>query len=153
MNRSSARRLSVPSFCLAVAAAGMLLAGCHSGASPSSSGGSSTPPSTSSSTPATSSGGGTPLFPYALGDTWVYNATLASNTGTTTNTVTSVTPVSGGSKVTISSKEDIPGLPSTPLTETYIFNSNGSITAPYVSSPGSTVTIKSGSIVWPSHTT
>ena len=156
MNRISARRSAVwPAATLA--AIGIVLAGCGPNNSSPGSGG--TGASGSSSSPASGGSGGSSgsgsgsgsssYFPYALGDTWVYDVTIAGRHGTTTNTVTAVTPVSGGNKVTFSSKESIPGLPSTPLTLSYIVHSDGSISTPFVQSPGETTTITSGGIVWP----
>lgn len=135
-----------------LAAAGLLVAGCGpKSASSSGSGGSSAPSSPATSAPATGSGtAGTTLFPYAVGDTWVYNVSLAAEHGTTTNVITSVTPVAGGNKAVFRTHEDIPGLPTTPTSLAYIFHPGGSITVPYVQTGNGTVTIKSGSIVWPS---
>lgn len=139
---------------LVPAAVGLLIAGCgpsnsSSSGTPGSGGSSSTPATTA---PAQSSGGGTILFPATVGNTWVYSVTDAAGVGTTTNRVTAVTPVAGGNKVTISSTESLPDIPSTTTSLTYIFHSDGSITVPYVQTGNSTskVTISSGSIIWPS---
>src|SRR5215469_410343 len=86
----------------ALLATGLLLLGCGSAGSTSSApapGGSSG--STSSSPSQTSTGGGsgldTALFPATVGNTWVYNDTLAGHAGgTTSNMITAVTPNSAG---------------------------------------------------------
>jgi hypothetical protein len=136
--------------------AGLLLVGCSSvssGSSTPTSGGGTGSSSSSSSTSGGSSGGGgtdTTLFPVAVGNTWVYNDTLAgSESGTTTNMMTAVTPDSAGQRVTIETHSDITGVPATPTMLTYQFNSDGSIEVPYAQVGNNTVTIKSGGIVWP----
>src|SRR5712691_483415 len=103
------------------------------------------------------SGGGlgTTLFPATVGNTWVYTdslASLGSKKGTTTNMITAVTPDSGGEKVTISTTSQIPGLPSTPASLTYQFNSDGSIGVPLsqLGNSSTSIKVKSGGIVWPS---
>jgi hypothetical protein len=139
---------------LVPAAAVLLIAGCgpsnsSSSGSPGSGGSTSTPATTA---PAQSSGGGTTLFPATVGNTWVYSITDAAGVGTTTNRVTAVHPVADGNRVTISSSESLPDIPSTTTSLTYIFHTDGSITVPYVQTGTSTskVTISSGSIIWPS---
>lgn len=134
-------------------ATGLLLVGCGATSTNSTTltPGSGSGPSSSSSS---GSGGGggitTTLFPVAVGNTWVYNDTIADHPGgTTTNMMTSVTPDSGGQKVTIKTHSDITGLPATPTTLTYQFNSDGSIEVPYAQVGNNAVTIKSGGIVWP----
>lgn len=90
------------------------------------------------------------MFPITVGDTWVYNDKLAgSHGGTTTNTIAAATPDSAGDRVTIRTHSDMTGLPATPTTLTYQLNSDGSIEVPYAQVGNSTVTIKSGGIVWP----
>lgn len=145
--------------------AGLLLAGCStansSSSTPAPGGGSGS--SSPSSSPSGGSGGAgsgsgsgagsgfdTTLFPATVGNTWVYQDTLAgSQSGTTTNMITAVTPDSAGQQVTIKTHSDIAGLPSTPTALTYQFNSDGSIEVPYAQVGNNTVTIKSGGIVWP----
>ena len=140
--------------CALLAAAGLALAGCSSGSAPS--GSSSAPPAAGSASPGSaaagaSSGGsfaGTPLFPVAVGNTWVYKVTTAGlATGTATDKITAVEPVAGGDRVTTTHK-----LHGTSVTETLLFGANGSITMPLtsLSSGSSTFTITSGGIVWPS---
>jgi hypothetical protein len=151
----SARGLTPAAVLIAV---GLALAGCGSSSSSSpslASGGSSTPTSTGSgsSTNLGSGGtgsGGTALFPVAVGNTWVYDDTLAGHeSGTTTNMITAVMPDSGGQKVTITTHSAIAGLPSTPTTLTYQFNSDGSISVPFTQIGNSSVTVKAGGVVWP----
>jgi hypothetical protein len=140
---------------LVSAAIGLLIAGCGPGNNSSSgspaSGGSSGTPTTSA--PAQNSGGsGTTLFPYAVGDTWVYRVSLGTLHGTTTNKITALTPVSGGTRATFTTIEHIAGLPSTPTTLDYVFHPDGSITVPFTEagSGATKIIIKSGGIVWPS---
>jgi hypothetical protein len=154
MNRhASISRISAGCAAL-LAVAGLAVAGCSSGSSPS--GSSSPSPAAGSASPgsggaAASSGGsfaGTPLFPVAVGNTWVYRVTTAGlAAGTAVDKITAVAPVAGGDQVTTTHK-----LHGTSVTETFLFGSNGSITMPLTSlgSGSSTFTIKSGGIVWPS---
>jgi uncharacterized protein DUF3108 len=143
-----------------IAAAGLVLAACG-GSSPSgtsgssgtnspSTGGSSTPPSSSSSgsgsSASTVSSSSVP-FPIAVGNTWVYKsvAGITGESSTITDKVLSVTPVSGGSLVTMSNKDSITG---TTTHGTYIFHSDGSITYPS-SELGTSAVIIKGSLQWP----
>ena len=156
-------RSSLPLAAAALVAAGFLIAGCGPGSSSSSgSAGSSKAPSTgsssssSSSSAPTSSGSGsgfdTTLFPATVGNTWVYQSTLAasSETGTETNKITAVTPDSAGERVTITDTPDISGLPSKTTTLTYQLNSDGSIGVPFSQFDSSTVQVMGGGILWPS---
>jgi hypothetical protein len=68
--------------------------------------------------------------------------------GTGTITVLAVRPVSGGERVTMQQAGD-PGLPAKPVTLTYMFYSDGSISVPFTPLGATTFTIKSGSIIWP----
>lgn len=150
-----------------LAVAGLLLVtACGPGTSSSpNSGGKSSAPSTGTSPsggnggPSGGQGGSggldTTLFPATVGNTWVYTDSLAnvgSKNGTTTNKVTAVSPDSGGEKVTISTATNIPGLPSTPASLTYQFNSDGSISVPLtqLSNSSTSVKVTSGGVVWPS---
>jgi hypothetical protein len=97
----------------------------------------------------------TTLFPATVGNTWVYEDSLAvasNQKGTTTNKITAVVPDSGGEKVTISTVSKIAGLPTKPAALTYQFNSDGSIGVPLsqLGNSSTSVKIKSGGIVWPS---
>ncbi len=145
---------------LALAAACLALAACGPSSSSSAGGNGSSAPATS---PAGGSGGGggnggggtggggTALFPYAVGNTWVYTISLGGTShGTTTSKIVSVTPVSGGNKVTMAVTDKIPGLPTPTTNVVYIFHPDGSITVPYAQTGNGQVIIKSGSIVWPS---
>jgi hypothetical protein len=139
---------------VALAAAGLVLAGCGSHTSPSSGGGSgSTGSGTlagSGSAPTSAQGVGTPLFPIALGDTWTYTITLGTEHGTEIEKVTAVTPVAGGHRVRLQTTPHVAGLPATTTDLVYIFHSDGSITVPFQQVGSSDVTVKSGAIVWPS---
>jgi hypothetical protein len=141
------------------AATGLLLAACGNSPSSSNSGGSSgstkTPSTKSTTSSSTNSGGSTSVvssasepFPIAVGNTWVYQSTvpLTGTTGTVTNKVVSVTPVSGGNSVTLSNNDSF--VPGKTTDETYIFHSDGSITYPS-SQLGTAATIIKGSLVWP----
>jgi hypothetical protein len=142
----------------ALAVAGLLVAGC----SASSSNGSTTSGSQArtSATNNGSSGGqgsntttaaGSPLFPIAVGEKWVYVDHLgALGSSRTTNTIKAVKPVSGGDLVTMTDASHIAGAPAKPTKLTYMFHSDGSISVPFTQFNGGKVTIKSGSIEWPS---
>jgi hypothetical protein len=144
-----------------LAAAGFVLAGCGSSGSgssgPASSGGSSGggAASSSASSPASSGSGGSGAssasvpFPVAVGDTWTYRSNLGAKV---VNTMTAVTPVSGGQKVTMTTATTVDGS-TTSSTGYYIFNSDGSITVPFsqfnTGSTSATVKLISGSVFWP----
>jgi hypothetical protein len=83
-------------------------------------------------------------YPIGVGDTWVYQNSLS---GTVTNKVIALTPVSGGTQVTQTNDIDLTTGPPTTNQATYIFHSDGSITYP-PSQFGSSVTIQGG-IAWP----
>ena len=145
----------------ALAVAALLVAGCGGGSgnsggsgsgggAQSSTGGSSGGSSSSGSGGGSSSTAGSTLFPIAVGEKWVYTDHLSLGTSTTTvNTIKAIKPVSGGSLVTMADKNDIGGV-SKPTQLTYMFYSDGSISVPFTQLEGGKVTIKSGSIVWPS---
>jgi hypothetical protein len=140
----------------ALAVAGLLIAGCSSSSSGSTTGGSQ---ARTSATDSGSSGGqgsnttaaaGSPLFPIVAGEKWVYADDLgALGSSTTTNTIKSVKPVSGGELVTMTDASHIAGAPAKTTKITYMFNADGSISVPFTQFNGGKVTIKSGSIVWP----
>jgi hypothetical protein len=155
MNRSTryARRSAGPA--LALAAAGLVLAGCGSSGG-SASGSSGTPGSShpsggstkaaasggSASTSATGSSGsasGYANWPIGVGNTWLYQNSLG---GTVTNKMTAVVPVPGGKQVTQSDTIDLAGSPTT-TNGTYIFHSDGSITYP-ANAFGNGISIKGG---------
>jgi hypothetical protein len=158
-HRRISRAAAGPAAALAVA--GLLIAGCSSGTpGPGSSSGSGSGSSQASTSPTASSGGsgsgtttaaGSPLFPVAVGETWVYVDHLgAPGSSTTTNTIKAVKPVSGGDLVTMTDASHLAGAPAKPTKLTYMFYSDGSIGVPLTQFSGGKVTIKSGSIVWPS---
>jgi hypothetical protein len=146
----------------ALAVAGLLIAGCSSGTSGSGSGSGSSgsggsQANTSATTSSSGSGSGTttaagsPLFPVAVGEKWVYADRLgALGSSTTTNTIKAIKPVSGGDLVTMTDASHLAGAPAKPTKLTYMFYSDGSIGVPLTQFNGGQVTIKSGSIVWPS---
>ena len=150
--RRSTSRLSASCGVL-LAVTGLALAGCGSGSSPSASSSSSSPASSPAAAGAgtgTSSGAsftGTPLFPVAVGNTWVYQVTTAGIPGgTAVDKVTAVMPAAGGNQVTTTHE-----FHGTTVRETLLFGSNGTISMPLPSLGSSTFKIRSGGIVWPSH--
>jgi hypothetical protein len=148
--RSSTSRLSASCAAL-LAVTGLALAGCGSASSSSASSSSASPASSSAAGSAgTSSGGsftGTPLFPVAVGNTWVYQVTTVGIPGgTATDKVTAVVPAAGGDQVTTTHE-----FHGTTVQETLLFGSNGTISMPLPSLGSSTFKIRSGGIVWPSH--
>ena len=163
MNRSSFMSCRPAVLAAAIAAAALAVAGCgpHSSASSgttssSSSAASGKAAANASPTSGTTSSGvasASAIFPAAVGNTWVYDETLAtgSGTGTSTNRITAVTPISDGEQVTMSIDSQLPDLPaSKPVTVDLIFHSDGSISYPLAQLGSTQVTIKSGSIIWPS---
>jgi hypothetical protein len=140
-----------------VAAAGLMLAACGGSAPSSTSAGSSThsssaPPSTSSSTgssASTASSLSVP-FPIAVGNTWAYKVSvgLTGSTGTITDKMTGVTPVSGGQQVKMTSVNNITGSPVT-TSATYVFHSDGSISYPVQQFGSSTTSVTGASVFWP----
>jgi hypothetical protein len=163
MNRSSfagftTRKPAV--FAATIAAAGLALAACggssgYGAATTSSSAATGKAAASASSNSGTSGNGtvaGSALFPLAVGNTWVYDVTLSAGKGTATDRITAVTPISGGQQATMTHSADFPGLTSVSktTTETVIFHSDGSISIPMTEAGSTAVTIKSGSIIWPS---
>jgi hypothetical protein len=153
--RFASRAAAGPAAALAVA--GLLIAGCSSGSPGGTGSGGS-----QANTPATNGGSGgagtsttsgSPLFPIAVGEKWVYADHLGSlGSSTTVNTIKAVKPASGGNLVTMTDSENIDGTPKTTKL-TYMFYSDGSIGVPFTELSGGKVRIKSGSIVWPSAAT
>ena len=167
-----AQGLRRPASAIAVLAAvfGVVLAGCSSGGSNSGSGsagsgnsggsGASSPASKSSGS-GSGSGGATSVtssssvpFPIAVGNTWVYETTEGSAgaiSSKRTDKIITVTPVSGGQQVTMSSKSDITGVGSTSQS-TYIFHNDGSISYPFnqfSSVSNGQIKLISGGLFWP----
>ena len=136
-------------------AAVVALAGCGASASSSNvaSGttSSTTAPSASlSATPvATSSSSvtGSPLYPIAVGNTWVYQTTasVSGEHGLDTNKVLSVVPVTGGHRVTMSETTELDGVDTTNHDD-FIFYSDGKIAYPVT---GSEVSVVGSGVLWP----
>src|SRR6266571_5147799 len=86
-------------------------------------------------------------FPIAVGNTWVYETVTSINNlhALLTKKVTSVTPVAGGRRVTMSSTI-APG--PAPTLETYLFYNNGQIGFP-VNEPHGVSVVSSNGVVWP----
>jgi hypothetical protein len=154
MNRSSLPRTHALPLLAAAAAAGLALAGCGGGSAAGSSGS-----TTGSGSPAgqpTASGGASSvtapaIFPATVGDTWVYQEKVTEMKGTVTNQVAAVSPqAGGGEKVTMKSRADLSGLPHTATSQTFIIHPDGSISVPLTQVGSTAITVKSGSIVWPS---
>jgi hypothetical protein len=130
----------------------VLLAGCTS-----------TAPSTTtdSSEPAASAAPESAIasiyYPVAEGNTWVYSIDYGTgSTVTDTEVMTKVVPDGEGGRVTIErtfvwddgSQADVVS------TVDYVFAADGSLTVPFQSIPsagGSTVTVQSGTMVWPTN--
>ena len=88
-------------------------------------------------------------FPVAVGNTWNYKITTGSESGTTVNKMTAVTPVATGQQVTMLTTDHV-GSVNGSAKETYLFHADGSIGYPLGSfSPGSGVTVTSNGVVWP----
>ena len=153
----STRGRHVSAKAVLAAKTGLVLAGCATSA------GTSTSAATSASAPATassaarSSGTATPgsvvpptalPFPVAVGSTWVYASTVPSleATGTVTNKVLSVVPVTGGNRVTESYTTSAS---SSTADSSYIFHSDGSITIPLSQVSGGTVVTTNGGVLLP----
>ncbi|HTT54517.1 MAG TPA: hypothetical protein VMH35_24255 [Streptosporangiaceae bacterium] len=133
---------------LAISVAGLALAGCGGASSGSGSTGSG-----SSASPATAGGtvSAPAIFPATVGDTWVYQEKLTSMHGTVTNQVASVSPnPGGGEQVIMKSRDDLAGIPHAATRSTFVIHPDGSITVPLTQVGSSTVTVKSGRIIWPS---
>jgi hypothetical protein len=117
--------------------------------------GTASPPSTSSSTPSSSASA---YFPVKLGNTWLYRTNYGNaSLGVVMETqrITSVQPVPDGQRVTITrsfhyANGRVGDFSSTAI---YVSHLDGSLTVPYQSgltNQGTSVVVKSGSIVWPS---
>jgi hypothetical protein len=158
MNRSTANANRLAAVAAATAGVALILTGCGSSSGPS--GGSSKTASTtgsghhssaSSSPSAPAASSASVPFPIAVGDTWVYKTTALGISGTVTNKMISVTPVSGGQKVTMSTADSISS--SANSRAVYIFHSDGSISYPFnqfsSSTSGASVTLVSGGVFWP----
>ena len=93
-------------------------------------------------------------YPVAKGNTWVYSIDYGSGTTVTdTEVMTAVMPEGDGSRVTIGRTfhwED-GSQPDLVDSVDYVFAADGSLTVPFQSIPsaGGTVTVTSGTMVWP----
>jgi hypothetical protein len=170
MNRSGfiTRTPAAAAVLAAVAASGLVLAGCGNSSSAttaSTSSSASGQPAVGSASAGTTSNGassngasssgsgsvtvGTALFPLAVGNTWVYQERLSSDSGTVTNKVISVSPAAGGDKVAMKVKDDLLGVHAG-STSVFVIHSDGSISVPVTQVGSTSVSVKSGSIIWPS---
>jgi hypothetical protein len=164
MNRSGfTTRTPAAAMLAAAAASGLVLAGCGNGSTATTAAASSSasgqPAASGSSSAGTSNGAssngtgtvtaGTALFPLAVGNTWVYQEKLSGDSGTVTNKVISVSPAADGNKVAMKERGDLLGV-HTATTSIFIVHSDGSISVPVAQVGSTSVTIKSGSIIWPS---
>jgi hypothetical protein len=104
-------------------------------------------PSATPGTTSDSSVTGSPLYPIAVGNTWVYQTTasVSGEDGLQTNKVLSVAPVPGGQRVTMSQITDLHGVKTTSDDDT-IFYSDGKIAYPV---PGGEVSVLGGGVLWP----
>jgi hypothetical protein len=88
-------------------------------------------------------------FPVAVGDTWVYQTTIASineKNSVTTNKIVSAVPTSAGYQVTMSETIDAGGSVTT-LRPVYIFYPNGTIGYPVPQANG--VLVAGSGVLWP----
>lgn len=145
----------------AVAAAGAgALAGCGSSASTTAATTASTPAAavsgpaaTASATAATADGtpaaAGSAPFPVAVGNTWVYQDVNSVNNAhaLVTRRVTSVSPVAGGRRVTMSRTAG-PGSSASTTAENYLFYADGRIGYPVSEKNGVSVVSSTG-VIWP----
>jgi hypothetical protein len=97
-------------------------------------------------------------YPVAVGNTWVYRVDYGSALGlgvvTDTEQMTKVRQVATGTRVTIERTFHYQNgrYPDFTSTVDYVFHKNGSLTVPFqngIQTRGTTITVKSGSIVWP----
>ncbi len=118
------------------------------GDSPSVTASAGTPAATASATSNSFVPAGSVPFPIALGNTWVYESVSAVNNAQSlvTNRVVSVTPVTGGHRVTMS--ETISDATAGPTQERYIFYANGQIGYPVNEANGVSV-VDGGGVLWP----
>lgn len=96
-------------------------------------------------------------YPVAEGNTWVYSIDYGNGTTVTdTEVMTAVVPEGDGARVTIerSFVWDDGSQPDLKDSVDYVFGSDGSLTVPFQSIPsagGSTVTVQSGTMMWPTN--
>ena len=95
-------------------------------------------------------------YPVAEGNTWVYSIDYGTGaTVTDTEVMTSVVPEGDGARVTIERTFvwDDGSQPEITDSIDYVFAADGSLSVPFQSIPsagGATVTVESGTMVWPS---
>jgi hypothetical protein len=121
--------------------------------------GSSKPPSSGTNAPLLGKSGiDDTYYPVALGNTWVYRVDYGAALGlgivTDTEEVTKVHHTAAGTHVTIARTFHYQNgrYPDFTSTVDYVFHKNGSLTVPFqngIQTRGTTITVKSGSIVWP----
>ena len=88
-------------------------------------------------------------FPVAVGDTWVYQTTVANineKNSVTTNKIVSAVPTSAGYQVTMSETTDVGGSVTT-LRPVYTFYPNGTIGYPVPQANG--VLVVGSGVLWP----
>jgi len=139
--------------------AGLILAGCGGNSAPQASKtATGTAPATGTTTsaapattsaPATTTSSGSVPFPIGVGNTWVYktDSALTGTTGSVTDKMTAVSPVSGGQQVTMLNSIDISGS-HTQNSAIYVFHSDGSISYP-IQNLTSSVSVSGASVFWP----
>lgn len=134
-----------------ILAAGLALAGCTPAAAPS---------GTDTGSPSASSGSvpvpapESSYYPIAEGNTWVYSIDYGSgSTVTDTEVISAVKPEGDATRVTFSRTFHYEDGSQADLLDTvdYLFHADGSLEVPFQSIPsaGGVVTIKSGTMVWP----
>jgi hypothetical protein len=163
MNRSGflTRTPAATAVLAAAAASGLVLAGCGNSSSattastsssasgqPAAAGSASAGPTSNGASSNGSGTVGTALFPVTVGNIWVYQEKLNTASGTVTNKVISVSPAAGGNKVAMKVRDDLPGL-HTGTTSVFLVHSDGSISVPVTQVGSTSVTVKSGSVIWP----
>lgn len=132
-----------------------LLAGCT--AAPAPAGTSTTDPAATEEPAAPTSTVASIYYPVAEGNTWVYSIDYGNgSTVTDTEVMAKVVPEGDGARVTIERTFvwDDGSQPELKDSVDYVFGSDGSLTVPFQSIPsagGSTVTVQSGTMAWPTN--
>lgn len=151
MNRSHSLAARTGAVAAVAAASGLLLAGCG-GSSPGSASGSGSGSHSHSGSGSSSHSSGSittaAYFPIGNGYTWVYDTTVGTLKGTSTDKVISLKSSSAGQVATLANTITAP----TRIThkETLIFRPDGSIEVPLAQFGNASVTLESGTIIWPS---
>jgi hypothetical protein len=152
MNRPNRTALFLAAGTAAVS--GLLLAGCGGSAGATSS--HSHAPATTTSHSAGSAGPkstaatGSAYFPFAVGNTWVYDEKLNLGHATVTNKVLAITSVASGRQVTMAIKTNLLGAAQPVTKSMFIVHPDGSISVPLTQLGSTEVKIQSGSLTWPS---